>query len=103
MDASREKAPSVQETFVQMAQAAGLRGRIFVTIGLLILARLGTFIPVPGIDRVAFANDIKNIYPALHILGSHKKKGMHRIGIDRNLLIYGFIFYGYSTIQPPGQ
>ncbi len=60
MDASREKAPSAQETFVQMAQAAGLRGRILVTLGLLILARLGTFIPVPGIDRVSFANDIKN-------------------------------------------
>jgi preprotein translocase subunit SecY len=53
MDASREKAPSAQETFVQMAQAAGLRGRILVTLGLLILARFGTFIPVPGIDRVA--------------------------------------------------
>ncbi len=60
MDASREKAPSAQETFVQMAQAAGLRGRILVTLGLLILARLGTFIPVPGIDRLSFANDIKN-------------------------------------------
>jgi preprotein translocase subunit SecY len=60
MDASREKAPSAQETFVQMAQAAGLRGRILVTLGLLILARFGTFIPVPGIDRVAFAESIKN-------------------------------------------
>jgi preprotein translocase subunit SecY len=48
MDASREKAPSPQETFVQMAQAAGLRGRVLVTLGLLILARFGTFIPVPG-------------------------------------------------------
>lgn len=60
MDASREKAPSAQETFVQMAQAAGLRGRILVTLGLLILARLGTFVPIPGIDRVAFGNDLKN-------------------------------------------
>jgi preprotein translocase subunit SecY len=58
MDASREKAPSAQETFVQMAQAAGLRGRILVTLGLLILARFGTFIPIPGIDRVAFGADI---------------------------------------------
>jgi preprotein translocase subunit SecY len=60
MDASREKAPSAQETFVQMAQAAGLRGRILVTLGLLILARLGTFVPVPGIDRVAFAGALAN-------------------------------------------
>ena len=28
----REKTPSAQETFLQMAQAAGLRGRLLVTI-----------------------------------------------------------------------
>jgi preprotein translocase subunit SecY len=60
MDASREKAPSPQETFVQMAQAAGLRGRVLVTLGLLVLARFGTFVPIPGIDRAAFAESIKN-------------------------------------------
>ena len=54
----REKTPSAQETFLQMAQAAGLRGRLLVTIGLLILVRLGVFIPVPGIDRQVFANFI---------------------------------------------
>ncbi|MEM9924724.1 MAG: preprotein translocase subunit SecY [Cyanobacteria bacterium P01_D01_bin.50] len=52
---SRDKAPSAQETFMQMAQAAGLRGRLFVTIGLLLLIRLGIYIPIPGIDRVAFS------------------------------------------------
>ncbi len=60
MDASREKAPSPQETFVQMAQAAGLRGRVLVTLGLLVLARFGTFVPIPGIDRAAFAESIRN-------------------------------------------
>ena len=35
---------------MQMAQAAGLRGRILITIGLLILVRLGVHLPVPGID-----------------------------------------------------
>lgn len=54
----REKTPSAQETFLQMAQAAGLRGRLLVTIGLLILVRLGVFIPVPGIDRQVFGNFI---------------------------------------------
>jgi preprotein translocase subunit SecY len=57
---SRERAPSAQETFAQMAQAAGLRGRILVTIGLLILARLGIYLPLPGIDRTAFANAVQN-------------------------------------------
>jgi preprotein translocase subunit SecY len=57
---SRERAPSAQETFSQMAQTAGLRSRILVTIGLLILARLGVYLPLPGIDRVAFAAAVKN-------------------------------------------
>lgn len=54
MVVSRGKTPSAQETFMQMAQAAGLRGRIFITIGLLILVRLGVRLPVPGINRAAF-------------------------------------------------
>ncbi len=58
MVVSRGKAPSAQETFAQMAQAAGLRGRLFLTIGMLILVRLGIAIPVPGIDRQAFSEAI---------------------------------------------
>ena len=80
MDASREKPPSPQETFVQMAQAAGLRGRVLVTIGLLILARLGTFIPVPGIDRVTFAKDIQNS-PAIGFLDIFSGGALSAIGI----------------------
>jgi preprotein translocase subunit SecY len=60
MVADREKAPTPQETFLQMAKAAGLRGRLLVTIGLLILIRFGIHIPVPGINRLAFADAIKN-------------------------------------------
>lgn len=59
MVVSRGKAPSAQETFAQMAQAAGLRGRIFLTLGLLILVRLGIYLPVPGINRPAFAAAIE--------------------------------------------
>ena len=60
MVVSRDKTPTAQETFLQMAQAAGLRGRLLVTIGLLILVRVGIFLPVPGIDRAAFGRDIQN-------------------------------------------
>lgn len=56
----REKTPSAQETFLQMAQAADLRGRLLVTIGLLVLVRLGVFIPIPGIDRARFGNLLGN-------------------------------------------
>jgi preprotein translocase subunit SecY len=60
MVVNRDKAPSAQETFVQMAQAAGLRGRLLVTVGLLILVRLGIYLPIPGIDRAAFASALQN-------------------------------------------
>ena len=57
---SQSKAPTAQETFMQMAQAAGLRGRLLVTIGLLVLVRLGVFLPIPGINRAAFAASLQN-------------------------------------------
>jgi len=51
---NKGKAPTAQETFMQMAQASGLRGRLLITIGILILIRVGIFIPLPGIDRAIF-------------------------------------------------
>lgn len=60
MVVSRDKTPTAQETFLQMAQAAGLRGRLLITVGLLILIRLGIFIPIPGIDRQAFSSAVQN-------------------------------------------
>ncbi|MGJ3254218.1 MAG: preprotein translocase subunit SecY [Elainellaceae cyanobacterium] len=59
MVVSRDKSPTAQETFMQMAQAAGLRGRLLATIGMLILVRLGVFIPVPGINLQAFQSGIE--------------------------------------------
>jgi preprotein translocase subunit SecY len=57
---SKDRAPSAQETFAQMAQAAGLRGRILTTVGLLILARLGVYLPMPGVDRMRLAGELQN-------------------------------------------
>jgi preprotein translocase subunit SecY len=76
----RDKTPTAQETFLQMAQAAGLRGRLLVTIGLLILVRLGIFIPVPGIDRAKFAAGIQNI-PVLGFLDIFTGGGLSALGI----------------------
>ncbi|WP_088893855.1 preprotein translocase subunit SecY [Leptolyngbya ohadii] len=59
MVVSRDKTPTAQETFAQMAQAAGLRGRLLLTVGMLILIRLGIYIPIPGIDRVAFQQGLQ--------------------------------------------
>ncbi|MDJ0535022.1 MAG: preprotein translocase subunit SecY [Xenococcaceae cyanobacterium MO_207.B15] len=76
----RDKSPTAQETFLQMAQAAGLRGRLLVTIGLLILVRLGIFIPVPGIDRDLFAQGIQNL-PVLGFLDIFTGGGLSALGI----------------------
>ncbi len=80
MVVSRDKTPSAQETFAQMAQAAGLRSRLLLTIGLLILVRLGIFIPIPGIDRVAFAQNIQN-NQALGFLDLFAGGGLMALGI----------------------
>lgn len=60
MVVSKGKTPSAKETFMQMAQASGLRGRLLVTIGMLILVRVGIFLPLPGIDRAIFSEAVKN-------------------------------------------
>jgi preprotein translocase subunit SecY len=80
MVVSRDKTPTAQETFMQMAQAAGLRGRLLVTVGLLILIRLGIFIPVPGINRETFAQDIQNS-PIYGFLDIFTGRGLSTLGI----------------------
>ncbi|NDG74941.1 MAG: preprotein translocase subunit SecY [Synechococcaceae bacterium WB8_1B_136] len=51
---SRGRNPSAGEIVSQLIQAKDLRNRVLITIGLLLLVRLGIYIPVPGIDREAF-------------------------------------------------
>jgi preprotein translocase subunit SecY len=80
MVVSRDKAPSAQETFLQMAQAAGLRGRLLITIGLLILVRVGIFIPVPDIDRQAFTQAI-NDNSVIGFLNIFTGGGLSTVGI----------------------
>ncbi|NEP56138.1 MAG: preprotein translocase subunit SecY [Symploca sp. SIO2G7] len=80
MVVNRDKTPTAQETFMQMAQAAGLRGRLLVTVGLLIVARLGVFIPVPGIDRESFAQAIQNS-PVIGFLDIFTGGGLSAVGI----------------------
>jgi preprotein translocase subunit SecY len=80
MVVSRDKTPSAQETFAQMAQAAGLRGRILLTVGMLILIRLGMFLPLPGIDRQAFHDSIQNS-PLIGFLDIFSGRGISTLGI----------------------
>ncbi|CAD0228933.1 preprotein translocase SecY subunit [Planktothrix agardhii CCAP 1459/11A] len=80
MVVSRDKAPTAQETFLQMAQAAGLRGRILVTIGLLLLVRVGVFLPIPGIDTASFRAAIQN-NPVIGFLDLFSGGGLSALGI----------------------
>ncbi|NCV91822.1 MAG: preprotein translocase subunit SecY [Synechococcaceae bacterium WB7_3xG_012] len=54
MVVSRGRNPSAGEILTQLVQAKDLRDRVLITLGLLLLVRLGIYIPVPGIDRQAF-------------------------------------------------
>jgi preprotein translocase subunit SecY len=80
MVVSRDKTPSAQETFAQLAQAAGLRGRVLLTIGMLVLVRLGIFLPVPGIDRARFAQDVQNS-PIVGFIDIFSGGGLSSLGI----------------------
>ncbi|AFZ25202.1 protein translocase subunit secY/sec61 alpha [Cylindrospermum stagnale PCC 7417] len=78
---SRDKAPTAQETFMQMAQAAGLRGRLLVTVGILILVRLGIFLPVPGINRERFSEAISGNNSIFGLLDIFSGRGLSTLGV----------------------
>lgn len=56
---SRGRNPNAAEVITQMITNSGLRNRVLTTLGLLMLVRLGIFIPIPGIDGDAFASFIE--------------------------------------------
>ena len=51
---SRGRNPSASEVITQLIQNSELRGRVLTTLGLLVLVRLGIYIPIPGIKRDLF-------------------------------------------------
>ena len=50
----KSRNPSASEILTQLFSNEELRNRVLTTLGLLLLVRLGIYIPMPGIDRVAF-------------------------------------------------
>jgi preprotein translocase subunit SecY len=58
----------------------GIKERILLTLGLLILSRLGTFIPVPGVDHDAFYQSIAS-NPIVSFLNIFSGGGFASIGI----------------------
>jgi preprotein translocase subunit SecY len=58
----------------------GIQSRVITTLTLLILSRLGTFIPVPGVDHDAFYESISN-NPIVSFLNIFSGGGFASIGV----------------------
>ena len=54
----RGRNPSASEVITQLIRNQELRGRVLTTLSLLLLIRLGIYIPLPAIDREAFQSFI---------------------------------------------
>lgn len=58
----------------------GIQSRLLITIGLLILSRFGTFVPIPGVDHDAFYQSISS-NPIVNFLNIFSGGGFASIGI----------------------
>ncbi|QEY32187.1 preprotein translocase subunit SecY [Synechococcus sp. RSCCF101] len=78
---SRGRNPSAGEVIRQMVQAKDLRSRILTTLALLLLVRLGIYIPVPGIDREAFRSFIEQGGQLIGFLDIFTGGGLSTLGV----------------------
>lgn len=78
---SRGRNPSAGEILSQLIQAKDLRNRVLITLGLLLLVRLGIYIPVPGIDRVAFQDFIARGGQLIGFLDIFTGGGISTLGV----------------------
>jgi preprotein translocase subunit SecY len=81
MVVSRGRNPSAAEILSQVFQAKGLRDRVFTTLGLLLVVRLGIYVPVPGIDRVAFQGFVQQGGQLLTFLDIFTGGGISTLGV----------------------
>jgi len=78
---SRGRNPSAGEVIRQMVRAKDLRSRILTTLALLLLVRLGIYIPVPGIDREAFRSFIEQGGQLIGFLDIFTGGGLSTLGV----------------------
>ena len=78
---SRGRNPSAGEIISQLIQAKALRDRVLITLGLLLLVRLGIYIPVPGIDRLAFQDFIAKGGQLIGFLDIFTGGGISTLGV----------------------
>ena len=78
---SRGRNPSAGEVITQLLSNEELRGRVFTTLGLLLIVRLGIYIPMPGIDREAFKTFIDQGGQLIGFLDIFTGGGISTLGV----------------------
>ena len=78
---SRGRNPSAGEIFSQLILSKGLRERVLITLGLLLVVRLGIYIPVPGIDRIAFQDFLQRGGQLIGFLDIFTGGGISTLGV----------------------
>ena len=78
---SRGRNPSAGEILSQLIQSKGLRDRVLTTLALLLVVRLGIYIPMPGIDRVAFADFLSKGGQLIGFLDIFTGGGLSTLGV----------------------
>ncbi len=78
---SRGRNPSAGEVITQLFRNEELRGRVITTLGLLLVVRLGIYIPMPGIDREAFKTFIDQGGQLIGFLDIFTGGGISTLGI----------------------
>ena len=77
----RGRNPSAAEVISQLISNQELRGRVLTTLSLLLLIRLGIYIPLPAIDRVAFQDFIAQGGQLIGFLDIFTGGGISTLGI----------------------
>ena len=78
---NKSRNPSASEIVTQLFINKELRNRVLTTLGLLLLVRLGIYIPMPGIDRVAFKSFIDQGGQLIGFLDIFTGGGISTLGI----------------------
>ena len=78
---SRGRNPSAGEVITQLLSNQELRGRVITTLGLLLIVRLGIYIPMPGIDREAFKTFIDQGGQLIGFLDIFTGGGISTLGV----------------------
>ena len=78
---SRGRNPSAGEILSQLIQSTSLRSRVLTTLGLLILVRVGIYVPVPGINRELFEDFLSKGGQLIGFLDIFTGGGISTLGV----------------------